>query len=117
VQGKHCLWLKPRTTKNRFEDIIPISKELWDDLELPMWVPSKSWSAEYLRRDLKKLGLPIKDQDENPRDWHSLRVTFCDLLIKKGVPIPTVARLMRHSDGGSLLLSRYASSTSIFNLR
>ena len=112
VQGKHCLWLKPRTTKNRFEDIIPISKELWDDLELPMWVPSKSWSAEYLRRDLKKLGLPIKDQDGNPRDWHSLRGTFSHLLLQQGVSIPVVARRMRHSDGGGLLLKRYAASVA-----
>jgi hypothetical protein len=33
--------------------------------------------------------------------------TFGDLLIQQGVPIPTVARLMRHSDGGALLLKGY----------
>jgi hypothetical protein len=37
--------------------------------------------------------------------------TFGDLLIQQGVPIPTVARLMRHSDGGALLLKRYARSS------
>ena len=29
------------------------------------------------------------------------------MLIKKGVSIPAVARLMRHKDGGSLLLKKY----------
>ena len=39
--------------------------------------------------------------------------TFGDLLIQQGVPIPTVARLMRHSDGGALFLKRYAAGASI----
>ena len=30
-----------------------------------------------------------------------------DMLIKKGVSIPAVARLMRHKDGGGLLLKKY----------
>ena len=29
------------------------------------------------------------------------------MLIKKGVSIPSVARLMRHKDGGGLLLKKY----------
>jgi integrase len=108
IKGQSCLWLKPRGTKNRFEDIIPISEEIWGRLQLPMWVPSRTRAAKYLRRDLERLSIPVMDQDDHPRDWHSMRVTFCDLLIKQGVPIPTVARLMRHSDGGGLLLRRYA---------
>ena len=36
-----------------------------------------------------------------------LRATFGDMLIKKGVSIPAVARLMRHKDGGGLLLKKY----------
>ena len=40
-------------------------------------------------------------------DFHSLRATFGDMLIKKGVSIPSVARLMRHKDGGGLLLKKY----------
>jgi hypothetical protein len=45
--------------------------------------------------------------------------TFGDLLIQQGVPIPTVARLMRHSDGGALLLKRYArpSIETVVDLR
>jgi hypothetical protein len=34
--------------------------------------------------------------------------TFGDLLIEQGVPIPTVARLIKHSDGGALLFQWYA---------
>ena len=29
------------------------------------------------------------------------------MLIKKGISIPAVARLMRHKDGGGLLLKKY----------
>ena len=36
-----------------------------------------------------------------------LRATFGDMLIKKGVSIPSVARLMRHKDGGGVLLKKY----------
>jgi len=53
-------------------------------------------------------GLPTEDEDGHTIDFHSLRATFGDLLIQQGVPIPTVAKLMRHSDGGALLLKRYA---------
>ena len=108
IQGRTCLWLKPSDTKNRFEDILPIQEELWNKLDLPLWVPSKSWAAKYLRKDLEFLGIPVEDADGHRRDFHSLRGTFCDLLIQDGYPIPTVARLMRHSDGGGLLLKRYA---------
>ena len=36
-----------------------------------------------------------------------LRATFGDMLIKKGVSIPAIARLMRHKDGGGVHLKRY----------
>ena len=64
-------------------------------------------AARTLRKDLQAAGLPLEDADGHPIDFHSLRATFGDLLIQQGVPIPTVARLMRHSDGGALLLKRY----------
>ena len=52
-------------------------------------------------------GLPTEDSDGHVIDFHSLRATFGDMLIKKGVSIPAVARLMRHKDGGGLLLKKY----------
>jgi integrase len=61
-----------------------------------------------LRKTSVIAGLPKEDEDGHTIDFHSLRATFGDLLIQQGVPIPTVARLMRHSDGGALLLKRYA---------
>ena len=52
-------------------------------------------------------GLPTEDSDGHVLDFHSLRATFGDMLIKKGVSIPAVARLMRHKDEGGLLLKKY----------
>ena len=69
-------------------------------------------AARTLRKDLLAAGLPLEDADGHPIDFHSLRATFGDLLIQQGVPIPTVARLMRHSDGGALLLKRYTVGSS-----
>ena len=40
----------------------------------------------------------------------SLTAAFGDTLIKKGVSIPSVARLMRHKDEGSLLLKKYTQA-------
>ena len=54
-------------------------------------------------------GLPTEDSDGHVIDFHSLRATFGDMLIKKGVSIPAVARLMRHKDGGGLLLKKYSA--------
>jgi hypothetical protein len=71
-----------------------------------------------LRKTSVIAGLPKEDEDGHTIDFHSLRATFGDLLIQQGVPIPTVARLMRHSDGGALLLKRYArpSIETVVNL-
>ena len=69
-------------------------------------------AARTLRKDLLTAGLPLEDADGHRIDSHSLRATFGDLLIQQGVPISTVARLMRHSDGGTLLLKRYASGNT-----
>ena len=60
-----------------------------------------------LRRDLVIAGLPTEDSDGHVIDFHSLRATFGDMLIKKGASIHSVARLMRHKDGGGLLLKKY----------
>tara|TARA_B100001059_G_C17830611_1_gene584408 strand:- start:1854 stop:2171 length:318 start_codon:yes stop_codon:yes gene_type:complete len=41
-------------------------------------------------------------------DSCEFRTTFGDILIQQGVPIPSVAKLVRYSDGDTLLLRRYA---------
>ena len=41
-------------------------------------------------------------------DSCEFRTTFGDILIQQGVPIPSVAKLVRYSDGDALLLRRYA---------
>jgi integrase len=97
--------------KNRFESIIPIQLDLFKDLMRGLNMKPFARGAVRLRKDLVIAGLPKEDEDGHTIDFHSLRATFGDLLIQQGVPIPTVARLMRHSDGGALLLKRYARAS------
>ena len=108
IKGQTSIHLKPSQVKNRFESVIPISADLAGDLMKGLDMEPFKRGADAIRRDLKLAGLPLKDEDGHIIDFHSLRATYGDLLIRQGVPIPTVARLMRHSDGGALLLKRYA---------
>ena len=108
IKGQHCIHLKPKQVKNRFESVIPIPEDLYDQLLGGLNMRGFDKAAKTLRKDLLAAGLPLEDADGHPIDFHSLRATFGDLLIQQGVSIPTVARLMRHSDGGALLLKRYA---------
>ena len=109
INGRPCIHLKPRHVKNRFESVLPISEELYKDLQAGLKLKEFSKSARRLRLDLELAGLPLRDAEDHPIDFHSLRGTFANIMIHDGVPIPTVARLMRHADGGALLLKRYAS--------
>jgi len=108
LKGQPSIHLRPSEVKNRFESIIPIQLDLFKDLMRGLNMKPFARGAVRLRKDLVIAGLPKEDEDDHTIDFHSLRATFGDLLIQQGVPIPTVARLMRHSDGGALLLKRYA---------
>ena len=108
LKGQPSIHLPPSAVKNRFESIIPIQLDLFKDLMRGLNMKPFARGAVRLRKDLVIAGLPSTDEDDHTIDFHSLRATFGDLLIQQGVPIPTVARLMRHSDGGALLLKRYA---------
>jgi integrase len=108
LKGQPSIHLRPSEVKNRFESIIPIQLDLFKDLMRGLNMKPFARGAVRLRKDLVIAGLPTEDEDGHTIDFHSLRATFGDLLIQQGVPIPTVARLMRHSDGGALLLKRYA---------
>jgi hypothetical protein len=33
MNGRHCIHLKPRHVKNRFESVLPISEELYAELQ------------------------------------------------------------------------------------
>ena len=105
--GKPCIHLAPSQVKNRFESIIPIDHDLFSSLQSGLDLSSFHKAGLRLRRDLVIAGLPTEDSDGHVIDFHSLRATFGDMLIKKGVSIPAVARLMRHKDGGGLLLKKY----------
>ncbi len=111
INGRPCIHLKPSQVKNRFESIIPISDEVAGALKAGLDMTPFKRAAEAIRRDLTLAELPLKDANGHVIDFHSLRATFGDLLIQQGVLIPTVARLMRHSDGGALLLKRYAGGS------
>jgi len=116
--GKPCIHLAPSQVKNRFESIIPIDDDLFSSLQSGLDLSSFHKAGLRLRRDLVIAGLPTEDSDGHVIDFHSLRATFGDMLIKKGVSIPSVARLMRHKDGGGLLIKRYTfpSTGSGFSL-
>jgi integrase/recombinase XerD len=49
------------------------------------------FTARYIKRAAKEVGLP-----ENLTD-HRLRASFANILNTKGVPLPTIQKLMRHS--------------------
>ncbi len=49
------------------------------------------FTTRYIRRAAKAVGLP-----ENITD-HRLRASFANILNKRGVPLPTIQKLMRHS--------------------
>ena len=117
AKNQYYIHLKPRDVKNRFESVLPISQELYEHLRIGLDLRQFSKAARRLRQDLQLAGLPLQDEEDNPIDFHSLRGTFANMLIHGGTSIPTVARLMRHSDGGSLLLSRYATNTTLFQSR
>jgi integrase len=112
AKGQYYIHLKPRDVKNRFESVLPISQELYEHLQNGLDLRQFSKAAKRLRKDLQLAGLPLKDEEDNPIDFHSLRGTFANILIDGGASIPTVARLMRHSDGGSLLLKKYVGKRS-----
>ena len=92
--------------KNRFESIIPID-DLFSSLQNGLDLSSLHKAGLRLRRDLIIAGLPTEDSDGYVIDFHSLRATFGYMLIKKGVSIPSVVRLMRYKDGSGLLLKKF----------
>jgi integrase len=49
------------------------------------------FTIRYIRRALKAVGL-LEDITD-----HRLRASFANILNKKGVPLPTIQKLMRHS--------------------
>jgi site-specific recombinase XerD len=48
-------------------------------------------ATRYIKRAAKALGLPSNLTD------HRLRASFANILNAKGVPLPTIQKLMRHS--------------------
>jgi integrase len=51
-----------------------------------------------LKRDYRRAGIPLVDDDGRTVDFHTLRSTFATRLIKQGVQPSYLKELMRHSD-------------------
>ena len=110
INKRPSIHLRPNQVKNRFESSIPITQSLYSSLSKKMIVLENfKRSAETLHKDIACVGISKCDSEGRVRDFHSLRATYCNLLLEAGISIPTTARLMRHSDGGRLLLQSYAA--------
>jgi len=102
-------------TKNRQEAQLPLKEATAAMLQqyfqgkLPearaFHVPTKT--ADMLRRDLTAAGIDWQDTGAGVLDFHSLRHTFCTLLVNSGVSVKAAQVLMRHSTA-ELTLNRYS---------
>lgn len=72
-------------------------------------VPVPIKTAELVRGDLERAGIPFETTD-GAVDFHALRSTYGTLLIKAGVDIKTVQMLMRHASP-LMTLSMYVKSS------
>jgi integrase len=94
-------------TKNGEEAVVPLRPDLREQLRsylsgravhAPVW--PRSWvnrSAEMLRADLKRVGIPYVDSNGRYRDFHALRHRFGSELARANVPPKVAQTLMRHS--------------------
>jgi integrase len=62
------------------------------------WVAdAKCFAGKFLKRDMKRAGIPYRDATGRVADFHSLRYTFITTLAKAGVHPAKAQRLARHS--------------------
>ena len=93
-------------SKRRRRDTLPLRRDLADDLEAylagrpagrPAFdVPQRT--AEMLRADLSRAGIPVEDRSGRCLDFHGLRHTLATRLDAAGVSLTRAQDLMRHSD-------------------
>jgi integrase/recombinase XerD len=69
-------------------------------------VPEKT--AELLRADLERAGIPYRDEKGRVVDFHALRHSYITMLVRRGVNPKLVQKLARHSTI-TLTLDRYTS--------
>jgi integrase len=94
-------------TKNKKEARLPLRPEVVDALRSirPPDAAPFQWvfhnhvpRVRTFQKDLSRAGIVFVDDSGRRIDFHSLRVTFCTLLAKSGVPLAEAMKLMRHSD-------------------
>lgn len=102
------LTLEASNTKNRKRETLPLHPILIAKLKpyvetLPtsvLWAGSwneKGRAGKFFQRDLKRAGIPYRDESGRVADFHSLRHTFITSLAKAGVHPSKAQRLARHS--------------------
>jgi integrase len=100
------IWLRPKDTKAKRDDIIPLPPELAEALRAARPANAGPESLVFpivpkvntFKKDLERAGIPYKDNRGRQADFHSLRMCFNMLLAKQDVPIRVAKQLMRHAD-------------------
>jgi integrase len=98
--------LRAKATKARRADVLPLNPELRElltsirpaDATASTPVFATIPTRRTYKRDLKRAGIPYKDEQGRQADFHALRMAFGTYLQRAGVPIRTAMQLMRHSD-------------------
>ena len=97
-----------KNRKKRVKPLKPKTAELiksFLSLKLPhtraFRVPEKAYLM--LKADLKRAGIPYKDEQGRYADFHSLRHTFATMLANSGIHPKTAQQLLGHSDVNTTL--------------
>jgi integrase/recombinase XerD len=104
------LTIEAAYSKHRRTDVIPLRGDFADRIRV--WLASKPGlvhdqvlfditkkrTAEMLKQDLERAGIPYVDEQGRVADFHSLRKTFITNLSKAGVSPKMAQTLARHSD-------------------
>jgi hypothetical protein len=74
-----------------------IDSKTWRHPDVPLFNIVDEHTAEMIRKDLKRAGIPYVDERGHYADFHSLRKTFITNLSRAGVSPKTAQLLARHS--------------------
>ncbi len=105
------LRIKPTISKRRKKDEIPLRRDVaelirqWIDGEKqnvgpmePLFPITDKNTAEMIKADLERAGIPYIDDNGLVADFHALRGTFATNLALANVPVKVMQELVRHSD-------------------
>lgn len=107
--GLPAVWVA-KLARSQREDVVPLRpalvkllrdlrpNEAGDDARVFVRMPRGEFTAEMLRRDMKRAGIPEWDESGHKRVSYSLRHGFISALARAGVPVKQAMDLARHSD-------------------